>query len=227
MEYHEIASLGLVLLLLGSASGVGVAARQSTTAAQPASQTTAVAERPEGVDRTAALPGDRTGTALQRSGINLSEVNVSALQAIRLAQNRTNGKPIVVALTSQNGTPAFNVTVLHPNRSITQVTVDATSPRVTAVRSNVTVVGQEYLGGQAFDYGALRPVDEAIRLVGNRTNGTVINAGLRRGELTYGVAFRTPEGRRTTALVTATTGPILGIRTTNATASTNTTATGS
>ncbi|MFC4552709.1 MULTISPECIES: PepSY domain-containing protein [Halorussus] len=226
MEYHEIASLGLALLLVGSASGVGVAARHSTTAAQPASQTTAVAERLAGVDR-AALPGDRTGAALQQSGINLSEVNVSALQAIRLAQNRTNGKPIVVALASQNGTPAFNVTILHQNRSITQVTVDATSPRVTAVRSNVTVVGREYLGGQAFDYGALRPVDEAIRLVENRTNGTVINAGLRRGELTYGVALRTPEGQRTTALVTATTGPILGIRTTNATASTNTTATGS
>lgn len=217
MDYQKFASLGLVLLVVGGTSGVGVAASQSV-ASESQSDVTEVTERQTAGDYDALLRADRGADALQRGPqVNLSAVNVSALEAIELAQNETDGKAVVVLLTSQNQTPVYNVTILHENRSITQVTVAATEPRVLAVQSNVTVVNQQFLGGEAFDFNELRPVGDAIRLVQNRTNGTVVNAGIRRGELTYGIAFRTPEGVQTTALVTATDDPVLGIRTQNAT----------
>jgi uncharacterized membrane protein YkoI len=215
VEYHKFASLGLVLLVVGVLGGVS-GATPIPMASQSQSAVTDATERWNGGDR-AALQADRGTDALQQGGVNLSEVNVSALEAIGLAQNETDGKAVVVTLTTQNQTPAYNVTVLHENRSITQVTVDATEPRVIGVQSNVTVVQRQFLGGEAFDYAELRTVGEAIRLVQNRTNGTVVNAGIRRGELTYGIALRTPEGQQTQALVTATNESILGIRTSNAT----------
>ncbi|MFC4450327.1 PepSY domain-containing protein [Halorussus aquaticus] len=220
MEYHRIASLGLVLLVVGSLGGVGAATSLSTDA-QSQSHALDVTERHErqaGADSAASRPGDRGTNAAQQGGqVNLSAVEVPALEAVRLAQNRTGGKAVVVSLGTRNETPVFNVSVLHRNLSVSQVTVDATDGTVTSVRPNTTVVRAQFLGGEAFDFSKLRTAGEAIRLVRNQTTGTVVNVGLRRGELVYGVALRTPEGRQTQALVTATSGPVLGIQTRNAT----------
>ena len=222
MEYDTLPSLGLAVLLVGSLTGVGVAAQHSMTSQ---SEVTEVTERQTEADHTATPLADRGADALQRGPqVNLSEVNVSALEAVQLAQNETDGKAVVVTLTAQNGTPAFNVTVLQENLSVSQVTVDATNRTVTSVRRNVTTVRTEFLGGEAFDYAELRTAGDAIRLIQNQTNGTVVNVGIRRGELVYGVVLRTPEGRQTQALVAATNGAVLGIRSTNATAPTTTTA---
>jgi uncharacterized membrane protein YkoI len=210
VDYQQLASLGFVILLVGSLTGVGVATTHSMES--------------DSQSKTE-IRGDRGADALQRGpGVNLSEVNVTALEAAQLAQNQTGGKAVVVSLGSQNETPVFNVSVLHENLTVAQATIDATDRTVRSVRPNVTVVERSFLGGEAFDYAELRTVGDAIRLVENRTNGTVVNAGIRRGQLVYAVALRTQEGSRTSALVAATDEPLLGIRTVNRTASpTNTT----
>lgn len=219
MRYHKLVSVGLVLLLVGSLSGVSIATSLSTTS-QSQSQVTSVSDELRGGDSSITARDVRSTDVSQQGGqVNLSEVEITAIEAIELAQNRTDGKPVVVALTTRNETPVFNVTFLHENRSITQVTVDATDRTVTSIRRNITVVRTEFLGGEAFDYTELRTATDAIRLVQNETNGTVVNVGLRRGQLVYGVLLRTPEGAQTRALVTATTSPILGIQTSNATTS--------
>ncbi|NEU57226.1 PepSY domain-containing protein [Halorussus sp. MSC15.2] len=222
MEYHRIASLGLALLLVGSLGGVGAATSLSTDA-QSQSHALDVTEPQTGTERTAASPADREANAAQQGGqVNLSAVEVPALRAVQIAQNRTGGKAVVVSLGTRNQTPVFNVSVLHRNLSVSQVTVDATDGTVTSIRRNTTVVRAQFLGGKAFDFERLRTAGEAIKLVQNQTTGTVVNVGLRRGELVYGVALRTPEGRQTQALVTATQGPILGIQTRNVTTTSTT-----
>lgn len=225
MEYHRIASLGLVLLLVGSLVGVG-ASTSFSTEAQSQSHALEVTEPRTGAESDATRPGDRGANVAQQGGqVNLSAVEVSALEAVRIAQNRTGGKAVVVSLGMQNETPVFNVSVLHQNRSVSQITVDATDRTVISVRRNTTVVGTPFLGGEAFDFAELRTAGDIIRLVQSETNGTVVNVGLRRGELVYGVALRTTEGRQTQALVAATSGPILGIRTASATSATTATTT--
>ncbi|WP_435179857.1 PepSY domain-containing protein [Halorussus sp. AFM4] len=219
MERAKLASVGLALLVVGSLAGVGTS---QPLASQ--SQLTGPADRPSAA-AAGGLPADAAPVAAQQGGqVNLSAVNVTAVEAIRLAANRTAGKPVVATLTSLNGTPVFNVSLLAENRSVSQVTVDATDGTVTAVRSDITVADRQFLGGEAFAYDELRTADEAIRLVRNRTTGQVVNVGLRRGELVYGVALRTPEGNRTRALVAATESPVLGIQVTNATGPATTTA---
>lgn len=212
MDYQQLASLGVVVLLVGSLTGVAVATTHSVESHSVESQSESA------VTGVAEIDGNRRADALQRGpGANLSEVEVTAVEAAQLVQNQTGGKAVVVSLGSQNQTPVFNVSVLHENLSVAQATVDATDRTVTSVQSNVTVIDRAFLGGEAFDYAELRTVGDAIRLVENRTNGTVVSAGIRRGELVYGVALRTPEGQQTTALVTATDQSVLGLRTQNAT----------
>jgi len=217
MRHNTLLSVGLALcLLVGGMGGVAGGATHATV-----SQTTDATEPPSA--EPASWQGASATDALQQGGeVNLSDIEVSALDAAELAQNRTGGKAVVVTLGSQNGTPVYNLSVLAANLSVSTVTVDATEPRVTAVERNVTVVSQQFLGGAAFDYAELRTVGDAIRLVENRTNGSVVNAGIKRGELVYGVGLRTPDGTRTQALVAATDGALLGLRTTNATAPTTT-----
>ena len=201
MDFQQLVSIGIVLLLVGGLSGVSVAERRTAA------------------DGVSTLSDDSGPNAFQQGGqTNLSEVNVSALEAVELVHNETDGKAVVVSLVTQNQTPAFNVTVLHENRSISQFTVSATDdPTITAVRHNITTVGTQFLGGEAFDFTELRTVAEAIQLVPNETAGTVVQAGIRRGELVYGVLLRTPEGAQTQVIVTATNESVLGIQTRNAT----------
>lgn len=215
MDTQKLVSIGVALLLVGSLSGVAVGA---SLAGESKSKVTGATGPQTGADGVVPIRGNGAADALQQGEpVNLSAVNVSALEAVALAQNRTEGKPVVVRLTSQNGTPVFNVTVLHENLSVTQVQVDATERSVLAVRPNITTVGTEFLGGTAFNYTELRTAGEAIRQIRNETTGTVVNVGIRRGELVYAVVLRTPDGAQTQALVTATDEPILGIRTANAT----------
>ncbi|UPV75966.1 PepSY domain-containing protein [Halorussus limi] len=215
MNYNRLVSVGLVLCLLGG----GLAGVTGADSLSAESQTTGATERP--TESAVAPQADGVTNALQQGGqVNVSGLNVSAVEAVETAQNRTDGKAVVVGLATQNGTPVFNVSVLAENRSVSQVTVDATDRSVLGVRRNITVVDRQFLGGEAFDYAELRTVDEAIRLVRNETNGTVVNAGIRRGELVYGVGLRTPDGRQTQALVAATNGTLLGLQTRNATTTT-------
>ncbi|NHN57896.1 MULTISPECIES: PepSY domain-containing protein [Halorussus] len=221
MDYAKLASVSLALLLVGGFAGAGVA-KPLSTASQ--SQATGPADRPADAG-IGALSTDAAPVAAQQGGqVNLSAVDTTATEAIRLAANRSDGKPVVVTLTTLNGTPVFNVSLLAQNRSVSQVTVDATDGTVTAVRNDITVADRRFLGGEAYAYEELRPATEAIRLLRNRTTGQVVNVGLRQGELVYGVALRTPEGSRTRALVAATRSPVLGIQVTNATGPTTTTA---
>ncbi|WP_135854963.1 hypothetical protein [Halorussus salinus] len=213
MRHHTLVSVGLALCLL--AGGLSGAAGADT----PSIATEATERQPSNV---AAQQGGET-TTTQGEQVNASALNVSALDAVELAQNRTGEKAVVVTLGSQDGTPVYNLSLLAENLSVSTVTVDATDPRVTAVERNVTVVSQQFLGGAAFDYAELRTVGDAIRLAANETNGSVVNAGIKRGELVYGVALRSPDGTRTQALVAATDGALLGLRTASATNATTTT----
>lgn len=217
MTRHALAALALALLLVGGATGVSVATSTQVPNAQ-------FEETDRATDAASDALPDEPAVAAQQGGpggqVNLSEVNVSAVEAVELVEDRLGGKAVGVRLTRSDGAPAFNVTVLHENLSVAQATVDATAadPTVAAVRRNVTVVQPEFLGGEAFDFADLRSAAEAARLIRNETTGTVVNVGLRRGELVYGVALRSPDGTQTQALVTATSGPVLGIRSVNATA---------
>ncbi|UPW02040.1 PepSY domain-containing protein [Halorussus gelatinilyticus] len=218
MRHRTLVSVGLALcLLVGGLSGAAGADTHAT-----ASQTTDALDRRTAETAASWQGGERTA-AQQGGQVNLSVVEVSALEAVEIAQNRTDGKAVVVSLGSQNGTPVYNLSVLAENLSVSTVTVDATEGRVTSVERNVTVVDRQFLGGEAFDYAELRTVGDAVRLVQNETNGTVVNAGIKRGELVYGVGLRTQDGTRTQALVAATEGPLLGLRTTSATTPTATT----
>lgn len=196
MRHHRLASVALALLLVGS--GAGLAA--SATASQGA--------------QTDHQQHAQFGQSAAEQGVqpNQSATNVTALDAVDLVQNQTDGTVIGVRLVTANETTAFNVTVLSENLSVSQLTVSGAEPSVTATERNITVVRQRFLGGEAFAYDELRPAGEAIRLIQNETNGTVIQLGLRRGQLVYGVALRTPDDTRTQALVTATDSPVLGIQ---------------
>lgn len=221
MDYAKLAAASLALLLVGGITGAG-AANPLSTASQ--SQVTGPADRPADAG-IAGISTDAAPVAAQQGGqVNLSAVDVTATEAIRLAANQSAGKPVVATLTSLNGTPVYNVSLLAENRSVSQVTVDATDGTVAAVRGDITVADRRFLGGEAYAYDELRTAAEAVRLVRNRTTGQVVNVGLRQGELVYGVALRTPDGTRTRALVAATRSPILGLQATNATGPATTTA---
>lgn len=202
MNYQRLASLALVVLLVGSGSGVAA----SATASQ--AQT---------VHHQSAQADQDTQTTQNAS-------DLTALEAVELVQNETDGTAIGVRLVPQSETTTFNVTVLSENLSVSQLTVSGADPAVTATNRNITVVQPQFFGGEAFAYDELRPADEAIRLIENETNGTVIQLGLRRGQLVYGVALETGE-TQTQALVSATEGPILGIQTTRPAPTANATTT--
>lgn len=191
MHYQKLASLALVVLLVGSGSSVAA----SVTTSQSV----------ETVHHQSAQADQSTQT---------NQTGLTALEAVELVQNETDGTAIGVRPVPQSETTAFNVTVLSENLSVSQLTVSGDDPAVTATNRNITVVQPQFLGGEAFAYDELRSAGEAIRLIENETNGTVIQLSLRRGQLVYGVALRTPGETQTQALVSATEGPILGIQTT-------------
>lgn len=217
MNDRSLHAVALALLL-----AIGFAGATTTGAA--------VTAEPHSTD-----PGVHVVEQSTVSQVNETDAGVSVLDALRMAENETNGTAIALEHEDVNGISAYDVTVLAANGTYTEVLVDASEPRILTVRSAEDGGEFEEDDGGFFDglFGDddqetvnvtnvdLRSATDAVTIASNATfgpeavpaNATVTAVDLHRieGAYVYSVELEGTDGEEFDVLVDATPGPVLSV----------------
>ena len=215
MNIQSRLTVGIAILVLASPAVIGAGAATSggtTAAVQDASANVAQNGNQTGQN------GNQTGE-LERT-VNVSELEVSALEAAQLAANETGGKPVAVKLATENGTPVFGVLTVNQSGNVTGVVVDATNGQVVRTADNIGFLNMTVLQDQGGVSGVadLRSAVEAIQAAqGVAPSGAVpieVAIEAERGLLLQQVTFAQPangQNNLTRVVVDATAGPVVGV----------------
>lgn len=216
MHDRTLHALGFAILLAIGVAGATTAGAAVTAGSQSSDATDAVLER---------------ATVSQVDG---TDAGVSVLEAITMAEDETNGTAIALEREDVNGIDAFDVTVVEPNGTYTEVLVDASQPRILTVRpAEDGGEFEERDDGGFFDglFGddgetvnvtnvGLRSAADAVSIASEATYGpesvpananvTAVDLHRIQGAYVYSVDLETPD-EEFEVLVDATPGPVLSV----------------
>ena len=104
-------------------------------------------------------------------GLNLSDLNVTAYEAARLAQNETGGTVLGVRLKRVSGAPGYEVIVANESGNVTGVVVNATEAGIIETQENIAQLNQTALEQQGISVsdisGAVSAIETARQEVGD------------------------------------------------------------
>lgn len=219
---QTLLSIGVAALVIAGVAGVGLGVASTVDGPGLTSGVDDANDEDDAND-------DRNNETLElEAAINVSKLDVTALDAATLAKNETGAKPVAVKLAMENGTPRFGVLVVNETGNVSGVVIDATDGTVVRTVEDIGFVNRTVLQdvGGVSEVADLRSAVKAIRaaqrVVPADAMPIEVAIEAERGLVMQEVTFAQPAGERnqlTRVNVDATKGPVVGVvRATNATA---------